>query len=116
MPQRAPASRPWLFIVVSGIALFAASAGTARAADECIVKPNADPPSGQHWYYRTDREANRQCWYLGPEGVGIRKTATTASRQIEPDAPGPTLTQQQREALFRKFIEWRQNQAAQRAQ
>ena len=116
MPQRAPTSRLSLFIAVSGVALFVASTSAARAADECIVKPSSEPPSGQHWYYRTDRESNRQCWYLAPEGVGARKTATETLKQAKPDALAPTMTQEQREALFRKFIQWRQNQAAQQAQ
>ena len=110
-----------MLAVVSGVALFAASTCTARAADECIVKPNADPPQGQHWYYRTDRESKRQCWYLGPEGAGTRETATEAPKQVKPQAPAmaavsATMSPQQREALFRKYIEWQQNHPALDAQ
>lgn len=117
MSQRRRASRPSLFIVVSGIALFAASTCTARAADECIVKPNAEPPQGQHWYYRTDRGSNRQCWYLGPERDGIRNTA---AETLKPDASATaaasaTMSRQEREALFRRYIEWQQNRPAQAA-
>jgi len=107
------------------VALFAASTSTARAAGECIVKPNAEPPHGQHWYYRTDRESKRQCWYLGPQGVSTRKTATQTLTESRPDAlatPAATagdaasLSPQERETLFRKFIEWRQSHPAQPAQ
>jgi hypothetical protein len=105
-----------LIIVLSGVALFAASTSIARATDECIVKPNADPPSGQHWYYRTDRQSNRQCWYLGPQDAAMRTTATRALKDIKPAEDATNMSQQQREALFRKFIEWQHNHAAQGAQ
>src|ERR1051325_722904 len=113
MSQCRPTSRPSLFIMVSSVALFAALTCTARAADECIVKPNAKPPQGQHWYYRTDRETNRQCWYLGPEGGSTRKTATET---LKPDAPAvaasPTMSRQEGEALFRKHVEWHRTHPA----
>jgi hypothetical protein len=54
---------------------FAQSARTAGAAGECLSKPNAPAPQGQHWYYRIDRQNNnRQCWRLGPEGLRVQKT------------------------------------------
>jgi hypothetical protein len=33
-------------------------------ADNCLAAPNASAPKGQHWYYRTDRQKGRKCWYL----------------------------------------------------
>ncbi len=123
-----PPSRLSLFPVILVVASFAASTGTVRAADECIVKPNAQPPQGQHWYYRTDRDSNRQCWYLGPEGLGVRTGAPDTLKQFDADAsatpaapvrPSPdaaNLNQQQREALFRQFIEWRQSHRERQAQ
>ncbi|MGA8961879.1 MAG: hypothetical protein WB475_16895, partial [Pseudolabrys sp.] len=47
----------------------------AVAADECLTKPNSPAPQGQHWYYRLDHAANRQCWRLGPEGLRVQKSA-----------------------------------------
>jgi hypothetical protein len=106
-------------------ASFAALTSTVRAADECIVRPNSQPPQGQHWYYRTDRESKRQCWYLGPEGATVRKNAAEALKPFEPHADATTaalargaanLSQQQREVLFRRFIEWQRSHPAQHAQ
>jgi hypothetical protein len=37
-----------------------------NAADDCVAKPNAPAPAGQHWWYRTDRATQRKCWFLGP--------------------------------------------------
>jgi len=118
MPQR---GRPFLFVMLSAVASFPMSTITARAANECIVTPNSQPPQGQHWYYRTDRESKRQCWYLAPEGTTVRPGAAETSKQSQPDAPATAalaqgvdnLSQQQREALFRQYIEWRQRRAAQ---
>lgn len=127
MPQRGPTSRPSVFVVVSVVASFAASTGTVRAAEDCIVKPNAQAPQGQHWYYRTDRDSKRQCWYLGPQDVAVRKGAMETLKQSKPDASATpaaparpwrgaaSLSQQQREALFRQFVEWRQRRLAQHA-
>jgi len=118
MPQR---GRLVLFVMLSAVASFAMSTSTAHAAAECIVAPNPQPPQGQHWYYRTDRESKRQCWYLAPEGTTVRPGAAETSKQPKPDTPATAalaqgvdnLSQQQREALFRQFIEWRQRRPAQ---
>jgi hypothetical protein len=48
-------------------AIFIVTVQGAGAADGCIEKPNAPSPQGSHWYYRTDRTNNRQCWYLSSE-------------------------------------------------
>lgn len=49
----------------------------ARAEDDCLKAPNAAPPEGQHWWYRTDRASKRKCWYLGP------KDKTAAARRAD---------------------------------
>jgi hypothetical protein len=65
----------------------------SRAADDCITKPNAAPPQGNHWYYRTDRTTQRQCWYLRPESETVRAGVQqpTAAAQ-PPSAPKPVST------------------------
>src|SRR2546426_11885134 len=85
----------------TGIVLFLAAivvvillAGRAsRAADDCITKPDAAPPQGSHWYYRTDRTMQRQCWYLRAEGEKVRAGVQqpTAAAQ-PPSAPKPVPT------------------------
>ena len=93
-------------LVPTIVALFslAACAVSARAlhAAECTAKPDKPPPQGEHWYYRTDRATNRQCWYLGPEGASVQKSATqepasdalalpaTPQPAQRPTAPAPT--------------------------
>ena len=61
------------FALVLATSLFVQSTRTARSADECLSKPNAPAPRGQHWYYRIDHQNNRQCWRLGPEGLPVQK-------------------------------------------
>src|SRR3569833_4778671 len=56
----------------------------ASAADDCLAKPKVVAPSGQHWYYRSDRATKRQCWYLGDESshgasLGVRKSAAVVA-------------------------------------
>jgi hypothetical protein len=45
-------------------------------AVNCIAKPNGQPSQGQHWFYRTDRVTQRQCWYLAPQNADAQKSAT----------------------------------------
>jgi hypothetical protein len=55
-------------VVLASAALSATSSVAAPAADECIAKPNGPAPAGKHWYYRTNREIKKKCWYLADEG------------------------------------------------
>lgn len=75
MSQHRPTLVPTTFALFSLAASYAVSGGALHAA-ECIAKPDKPPPQGEHWYYRTDRTTNRQCWYLGPEGASVQKSAT----------------------------------------
>ncbi len=56
-------------VVLAGVAFAATSPGAAPAADECLAAPKSPPPAGKHWYYRTNRVAQRKCWYLGDAGA-----------------------------------------------
>ena len=60
---------------------------SSNAADECIRKPNAPAPQGSHWYYRTDRTSNRQCWYLGEESAKARASERQAVTSAPDSAP-----------------------------
>jgi hypothetical protein len=58
----------------------------ASAAEDCVAKPKGVAPSGQHWYYRSDRATKRQCWYLGDESshgasLGVRKSAAVVAHR-----------------------------------
>jgi hypothetical protein len=80
-------------------AIFIVTVQGARAADDCLEKPNAPSPQGSHWYYRTDRTTNRQCWYLGPERgkadpLARQDTAPARAHSSKMSAPPPpTLAQ-----------------------
>jgi len=85
MPQCRLALVPAKFALVLA-ASWAASTGGVRAADECIAKPNAPAPQGEHWFYRYDRTTKRQCWHLGPQGASVQKRAMQAPKQPASDA------------------------------
>lgn len=64
----------------------------ARAEDDCVAKPNAPAPAGQHWWYRTDRATKRKCWFLGPqdkEAAALKadKRERADAATAEPGAP-----------------------------
>jgi hypothetical protein len=63
------------------------SVQASRAADDCIIKPNAPSPQGSHWYYRVDRTTHRECWYLGPEGAKVHQRVRQAASPARPLAP-----------------------------
>jgi len=58
-----------------GLVLVAVSVSNVNAVN-CIAKPNGQPSQGQHWFYRTDRVTQRQCWYLAPQNADAQKSAT----------------------------------------
>ena len=72
------------FISLAGV--FAQSTYGARAAEECLSKPNSPAPQGEHWYYRMDHANGRQCWRLGPVGLRIQKTAPASEKRSAPAA------------------------------
>ena len=86
-----------VMIVVAAMAASVRPSFAQAAADDCLAKPNAAAPKGQHWYYRTDRPGNRRCWYLGPEGAKPRqalspKPQPAASAAPRPESPPPPIT------------------------
>ena len=58
-----------------------------RLSNSCIAKPNSDPPPGSHWYYTTDRETDRQCWYLRQEGAKVRAGQEILPVPLPPPKP-----------------------------
>jgi hypothetical protein len=58
-----------VFVLIAGLVL---QSTRSADAEDCIAKPNAPAPQGEHWYYRIDRANNRQCWRLGPEGLRVQ--------------------------------------------
>src|SRR5262249_26695899 len=88
-----PELKSILSLVVLGFVL---APGTALAADECLSKPNAPAPKGQHWYYRIDRANNtRLCWRLEPEGLRVLKSEpqiqkTKSQGAVQPEPPPST--------------------------
>jgi hypothetical protein len=85
-----------LVISVFAATAFAQLARPAGAANECLSKPNAAAPQGQHWYYRIDRQnSNRHCWRLGPEGLRVQKIDPQVQKPkpqaaTQPEAPPRT--------------------------
>ena len=72
------------------------STGAVRASEKCLTAPNAPAPRDEHWYYRTDRATNRQCWYLGPRDTTVRKRTKEEPKlsgsqlPLPPQAPSRT--------------------------
>jgi hypothetical protein len=76
-------SRAVLLALGAAIALLAALLpNTARASDDCLVRPNSAAPSEQHWYYRIDREKNQRCWFLGGKKQSARNDALLRSANV----------------------------------
>ena len=53
--------------------------GTTDAAEECLTTPKNETPSGQHWYYQTERGTKRHCWFLREEIEHSSRVATSTS-------------------------------------
>ncbi|HXF16303.1 MAG TPA: hypothetical protein VN496_04830 [Burkholderiales bacterium] len=84
------ASVTFAFVLIAGLVL---QSTLSADAEDCIAKPNAPAPQGEHWYYRIDHANNRQCWRLGPEGLRVQsegpraqKSAPQIEKQVAPAA------------------------------
>jgi len=77
------ASVMFAFVLIAGLML---QSTLSADAEDCIAKPNAPAPQGEHWYYRIDHANNRQCWRLGPEGLRVQKSAPQIEKEIAPAA------------------------------
>jgi hypothetical protein len=58
------------------------------AADECLAGPNGAAPKGSHWYYRVDRAAKKNCWYVRAEGKQAPSANSSAPLPL-PQAEAP---------------------------
>jgi hypothetical protein len=95
------------------VALFLSGIGTslpidsARAHDTCAAAPGADPPDGQHWYYRTDRMKQRKCWYLrAAEPSTPQPAADTSTPAGEPASTQPAANPAGEPASAKPAAQW----------
>lgn len=84
MSRRASVSAALATVALS-LGAFAPIASTAHAAATCNAAPKPTAPQGQHWYYRTDRNLGRKCWYLAADG-SKGKLATSRPAATDDDA------------------------------
>jgi hypothetical protein len=78
------------------VALFASGASIGAPtdnarADDCLTAPKSFTPERGHWYYRTDRATQRQCWYLRVDQSG-QPPAGLAMANAAPAASEPPVT------------------------
>jgi hypothetical protein len=78
---------PWAALALLPLAGLTASSLSGARADNCIAKPNAPAPRGQHWYYHLDRATQRQCWYLREEGLPVRAHAAAQKQETRAETP-----------------------------
>jgi hypothetical protein len=51
-------------------------------SDSCRTSPGASTRAGLHWYYRTDRTNNRQCWFLNTEEMDVHSHGNVPSHLV----------------------------------
>jgi hypothetical protein len=100
---------------------------TAFAVD-CLSAPDSSTPPNSHWYYRTERTQQRQCWHLRADGQSpeqgagqvVRETPAKSSQTMSAASPyslasfkdfmaqrgGAKLSEQEIEKLYAEFLEW----------
>jgi hypothetical protein len=84
MEERMPCQKLAFVPILFTVALLSASLATftrpVSASDECITEPKSPASRDEHWYYRTDRATNRQCWYLAKKGTSVQKRVKEDSK------------------------------------
>jgi hypothetical protein len=56
-------------VAVGLLAAVTSSNIRAFATDDCLLQPNRQTATGEHWYYRSDPANNRKCWHIGQSGT-----------------------------------------------
>lgn len=69
--------------------LVVAMNGVTQAADTCLSAPKGTAPKGSHWYYRIDRAAKRNCWYVRAEGEKPAAPQNSPLSQAAPQTETP---------------------------
>jgi hypothetical protein len=105
-----------LFSHVAAVALVIFLTDAAPAAD-CLAAPNRTPAAGERWSYRTNRETNQKCWYLGARaatGALPAAQGSNANAQLAPESgSSKPLSAREQEQLFRDFLKWKKSHAVQ---
>jgi hypothetical protein len=61
----------------------------AGAAEECLTNPKDETPADKHWYYRTERDTKRRCWYLREQSETAPQVATSRPIRLAPPNGAP---------------------------
>jgi hypothetical protein len=83
--------RPMGSIALVALVWWCAGVGVptnSARADDCLIAPNSPAPAGSHWYFRTDRAKQRNCWYSHAPDQPPQPSAAQAIS----DAPPATHT------------------------
>src|SRR5216683_2758248 len=89
MPIHPNSLAPMVLITSLAAAMMFSSSLAVFAAGACIEKPNQQDQFG-HWYYRTDRETHRKCWFFEASGAKMDQASSLESflsqkADLEPD-------------------------------
>ena len=73
--------------MIAAATLSALQATSVWATERCFPKPDLGMTSGGHWYYYSDTDKNRKCWFL--RQAVARQASPSIQVQTSPDtAPG----------------------------
>lgn len=93
MRQRMIRFVPGVFAsLLAAVALTILTSGVAAAANECIAEPTSKTTGGGHWYYRSDRDNNRRCWFLVEPGSRTPQVEAPQAQPSPDAAPQPTFS------------------------
>lgn len=67
--------------------------GDPAHASTCNAAPKPAAPAGSHWYYRTDRDSSRKCWYLASPGQKVQSAARARPANAGAEPPAPPMTE-----------------------
>jgi hypothetical protein len=102
-----------LFTLAGALALMIFLNDAAGASD-CLAAPNRTPAEGERWYYRTNRETNQKCWYLGARApMGALPARQGSKADVESLAQSKPLSTREQQELFRDFLRWKKSHAMQ---
>jgi hypothetical protein len=87
MTSRTTKVAPAILIGALAGVLLNIEATPLHAADSCLSGPKGAAPKGSHWYYRVDRAAKKNCWYVRAETPAASRNSSVVEASPKTETP-----------------------------
>jgi hypothetical protein len=91
MPKRVTVVPALAIALLAAAALNSSLSGAAHAAPNCVTAPKLQAGQAGRWYYRSDRATGRRCWFIGAQGMKVRRALQRKAQPLPLPVPRPAI-------------------------